>query len=152
MTAALKYFSVYLLSGLKFVFGPALGIIAYDLPVSAVIILTACGMMTTVYLFTFFGEDLRKLTARFRKKERKVFSKRSRRFVNIWRKFGLKGVCILTPLLLTPPGGALLINLLSSEKSLIIRWMWISALFWSTVISLLAKYVEGIREIIQSSI
>ena len=152
MTTLLKYFSVYFLSGLKFVFGPALGVIAYDLPLVPVILLTACGMMTTIYLFTFFGDELRSFLKRFRKKDQKLFTKKSRRFVRIWRRFGLKGVCFLTPLILTPPGGGLLINVLGSKKSLIIKWMWISALFWSTIISLLAKYVEGIRVLIQSSV
>lgn len=151
MATMLKYFSVYFLSGLKFVFGPALGIIAYELPLLAVIGLTSCGMMTTVYLFTFFGDEIRRFLLRFKKKEKKVFTKRNRQFIKIWKRFGLKGVCLLTPLILTPPGGGLLINILSSEKSLIIRWMWISALFWSTIICILAKYVEGIRVIIQSS-
>lgn len=149
MTSVLKYFSVYILSGIKFVFGPALGIIAYDLPIIAVIVLTALGMMTTVYLFTFFGNQIRAFLKRFRKKNRKIFTKRNRQFVKIWRRFGLKGVCLLTPLILTPPGGAILINVLGSKKSLIIKWMWISALLWSTVICLLASYVDGFRDMIE---
>lgn len=150
MTTALKYFSVYLLSGLKFLFGPALGIIAYSLPLPIVILLTASGMMTTVYLFTFFGKEIRSFLLKWKKKKKRTFTKKNRRFVKIWRKFGLKGVCLLTPLVLTPPGGALLVNILGSNKSRIVKWMWISALFWSFTISLLAKYVEAVREIIQS--
>ncbi len=151
MSTVLKYFSVYILSGIKFIFGPALGIIAYDLPIVAVIALTALGMMTTVYLFTFFGDPIRRFLKKFRKTERKVFTSRNRRFVKIWRKFGLKGVCFLTPLILTPPGGAILINVLGTKKALIIKWMWISAILWSTIICLLASYVEGFRDMIQLS-
>ncbi len=150
MSTLLKYFSVYFLSGLKFIFGPALGVIAYELPLIPVILLTAFGMMTTIYLFTFFGDEIRAFLQRFRKKKRRVFTKRNRQFVKIWRRFGLKGVCLLTPLILTPPGGGLLINVLGTKKSLILKWMWISALLWSSVITLLAKYVEGIRDVIQS--
>ncbi|MEQ9404148.1 MAG: hypothetical protein RIM99_11205 [Cyclobacteriaceae bacterium] len=150
MATALKYFSVYFLSGLKFIFGPALGVFAYDLPILAVIILTACGMMTTIYLFTYFGDQIRAFLKRFRKKDRPIFTKKSRQFVKIWRRFGLKGVCFLTPLILTPPGGGLLINVLGSKKSEILKWMWVSALFWSTVISLFARYVEGFGKLIQS--
>lgn len=138
MTTALKYFTVYFLSGLKFVFGPTFGV-ANNLPVPAIIVLTALGMMTTIYLFTFFGDEIRRFFSRFRK-NKKVFSKKSRRFVKIWRKFGLKGVCLLTPLVLTPPGGGLLVNLLGSNKRKILKWMWISAFLWSTIISLVVKY------------
>ena len=127
MATALKYFTVYFLSGLKFVFGPAFGV-ANDLPITAIIILTALGMMTTVYLFTFFGNEIRRFFGRFRKNT-KVFTKKNRRFVNIWRKFGLKGVCILTPLILTPPGGALLVNLLGSNKKLILNGCGLALFF-----------------------
>jgi len=144
MATALKYFTVYFLSGLKFVFGPTFGV-ANDLPIVAIIILTACGMMTTIYLFTFFGEDLRKFMARFRKNP-KVFTKRNRRFVKIWRRFGLEGVCLLTPLILTPPGGGLLANLLGTNKKKLIKWMWISALGWSTIISFIVKYAYWMIE------
>ncbi|MEQ8906607.1 hypothetical protein [Ekhidna sp.] len=144
MATALKYFTVYFLSGLKFVFGPTFGV-ANDLPVIAIIILTALGMMTTIYLFTFFGDEIRGFIGRFRK-NKKVFSKKSRRFVRIWRKFGLKGMCLLTPLILTPPGGGLLVNLLGSKKKLILKWMWISALLWSTIITLVIKYAFWLIE------
>jgi len=152
MATLLKYFSVYFLSTLKFVLGPALGIIAYDLPLVAVIILTALGMMTTVYLFTFFHDPIRSFFDRFRKKDRRIFTKRNRKFVRIWRRFGLKGVCFLTPLILTPPGGAILINVLGSKKSLILKWMWISAIFWSIIICTLASYVDGFRDLIQAKL
>lgn len=144
MATALKYFTVYFLSGLKFIFGPTFGV-AYDLPVIAVILLTTGGMMTTIYLFTFFGDELRRFFGRFRKNKR-VFSKKSRRFVKIWRRFGLKGICLLTPLVLTPPGGGLLVNLLGTNKQLILKWMWISALLWSTVITLVVKYAFWLIE------
>ena len=144
MATALKYFTVYFLSGLKFVFGPAFGV-ANDLPVVAIIVLTALGMMTTIYLFTFFGNEIRQFFGRFRKNKR-VFTKKSRRFVRMWRKFGLKGMCLLTPLLLTPPGGGLLVNLLGSKKKLILKWMWISAILWSTVITLVVKYAFWLIE------
>lgn len=144
MATALKYFTVYFLSGLKFIFGPAFGV-ANDLPVLATIILTALGMMTTIYLFTFFGDELRTFFGRF-KKNKRVFSKKSRRFVKLWRKFGLKGLCLLTPLVLTPPGGGLLVNLLGSKKRLILKWMWISAFLWSTVLTLIVKYAFWLIE------
>lgn len=144
MATALKYFTVYFLSGLKFIFGPTFGV-AYELPLIAIILLTSFGMMTTIYLFTFFGNDLRKFFKRF-KKNPKTFTKRNRKFVKIWRRFGLKGVCLLTPLVLTPPGGGLLVNLLGTNKSKILKWMWISALGWSTILSLVVKYAFWLIE------
>ena len=123
----LKYLSVYALSGFKFIFGPTLGAsYGFSLVVSA--LLTACGMMTTVYIFTYFGEHLRGLLNRFKKKDRKVFTKRNRQFVRIWGKYGVKGIALVTPLLLMPIGGAILVNALGGKRREIILWMWISAL------------------------
>jgi len=144
MATALKYFTVYFLSGLKFIFGPTVGV-ANDLPILAIIVLTACGMMTTVYLFTFFGKELRQFIKRFRKNP-KVFTKRNRKFVKIWRRFGLEGACLLTPLILTPPGGALLVNLLGTNKKKLIKWMWVSAIGWGTILTLVVKYAYWLIE------
>lgn len=138
MATALKYFTVYFLSTLKFVFGPAFGVVN-NLPVVAIIILTSLGMMTTIYLFTFFGDKLREFLKNFFKKNKK-FTKRNRQFIIIRNKFGLKGLCLLTPLVLTPPGGGLIMSLLNANKRLMLRWMWISALGWSTIITLTVKY------------
>lgn len=144
MATALKYFTVYFLSGLKFIFGPTFGV-ANGLPVLAIILLTASGMMTTIYLFTFFSTDIRLFFLRFRKNP-KIFTKRNRRFVKMWRTYGLEGVCLLTPIILTPPGGGLLANLLGTNKKKLIKWMWISAIGWSTVITLIVKYAFWLIE------
>ncbi len=144
MGTALKYFTVYFLSGLKFIFGPAFGV-ANDVPLLAIIPLTALGMMTTIYLFTFFGRDIRNFVLRFRKNP-KVFTKKNRRFVKIWRRYGIEGVCILTPLLLSPPVGGLLANILGTNKRKLLKWMWISAIGSSIILSLIVKYAYWLIE------
>ena len=144
MATVLKYLTIYVLSSLKFVFGPAFGIVN-NLPVAAIIVCTSLGMMTTIYLFTFFGDSIRSFALRFRKDHR-IFTKQSRRFVRLWRKFGLKGMCLLTPLVLTPPGGGLLVNILGSKRKLILKWMWISAISWSIIITLVFKYAFWLIE------
>ena len=138
MSTIFKYVTVYFLSGFKFIFGPAFGV-ANDLHLIAIIPLTALGMMTTVYLFTFFGSNIRRFALRFRRSP-KVFTNRSRKFVRIWRRYGLIGVCLLTPLLLSPPLGGLLSNLFETNKKKLIRWMWISAIGWSAILSTIVKY------------
>ena len=144
MSIVLKYFTVYFLSGLKFIFGPTLGV-AYKLPLIVIILLTTLGMMSTVYLFTFFGSDIRKFALRFRKNP-KTFTRRNRRFVKIWKKFGIEGICLLTPLILTPPGGALLANLLGNNSRKLLKWMWISAFGWSAILSIIMKYAYSLME------
>ncbi len=132
MEEILKYLTVYALSGIKFIFGPTLGI-AYGFHWVITATLSALGMMTTVYIFTFFGPQLQRFTDRFKKKDRKLFTKKNRRFVKIWRKYGVKGIALVTPVILMPIGGAILVNVLGGKRSKIIFWMWVSAIGHSFV-------------------
>jgi membrane protein DedA with SNARE-associated domain len=130
----LKVVSVYFSCMVKFILGP-LGGYAAGLPLVATILVTVAGMMTVVFLFTFFGNWIRdKVFSRLFKK-RKKFSQGNRRFVGIWKKYGLVGVAALTPVILTPIGGTLLAVSSGSPKEKIIFYMFISASAWSIVFS-----------------
>ena len=130
----LKVATVYFSSMLKFIFGP-LGGYAAGFSLITTILVTVAGMMTVVLVFTFFGNWIReKIIARFSKK-RKKFSPRNRRFVTIWKKYGLIGVAALTPIILTPIGGTLLAVSSGSPKEKIIFYMFISAAVWSVLFS-----------------
>ncbi|WP_258102540.1 hypothetical protein [Marinoscillum sp. MHG1-6] len=143
MSEIWKYLVVYLLSGLKFIFGPSLGL-SFGMSIPVIAILTTAGMMSTVYLITHFGEEIRALTIRVFgvRKKKKVFTKRNRRFVTIWNKYGVKGIALLTPLLLSPPGGTILANALGGKKNEIITWMWIFGGVFSVVLTLILKYAS----------
>lgn len=130
----LKIVPVYFSSMLKFIFGP-LGGYASGLPLVTTILVTVAGMMTVVLTFTFFGNWIReKVFARLFKKKKK-FSKSNRKFVTIWKKYGLIGVAALTPILLTPIGGTLLAVSSGSPKDKIIVYMFISASVWAIIFS-----------------
>jgi hypothetical protein len=130
----LKVATVYFSSMLKFVFGP-LGGYAAGFTVVTTILVTVAGMMTVVLVFTLFATWIReKIIMRFFKKRNK-FSPRNRRFVTIWKKYGLIGVAALTPILLTPIGGTLLALSSGSPKEKIIFYMFISASVWSVIMS-----------------
>lgn len=117
---------------LKFVFGP-LGGYAAGFSVIVTIAITVAGMMTVVLLFTLFGNWIREnVILRFFKK-RKRFSPNNRRFVTIWKRYGLIGVAALTPIILTPIGGTLLAVSSGSPKEKIILYMFISASVWAVV-------------------
>ncbi len=132
----LKAFSgVYLPSMLKFFFGP-LGGYALKLNLFTTIIGTVAGMMTVVTVFAFAGEWIRiNVINRFFPK-RKRFSDRNKRFVTIWRKYGIAGTAFLTPLLLTPIGGSLLAISFGSPKDKLLFYMFVSASFWATAFSI----------------
>jgi hypothetical protein len=126
---------------LKFIFGP-LGGFAVGLELLTTILATVAGMMTVVFSFTYAGTWLRKkIIHRFFGK-RKIFSQNSRKFVRIWKKYGLVGVALLTPVLLTPIGGTLLAVSSGSPREKIVIFMFVSASVWSIILSV-AVYFLG---------
>jgi hypothetical protein len=142
MSFILKYILVFFASSAKFILGPAIGL-SYDISWPIISLLTTGGMMFTVYIVCFFGDPIRALMVRiFGKSKRKVFSKRSRRFVEIWNLYGIWGIALLTPILLSPPGGTFLAIALGGHKPDIIKWMWISSVFFSIVLTLILKYAS----------
>jgi membrane protein DedA with SNARE-associated domain len=136
----LKAVPIYFSCMLKFILGPAGGY-AVGLSLLTTILTTVAGMMTVVFLFTFFGNWIRtNIFGRFKK--RKINLKRAARFEKLWSRYGLVGVALLTPIILTPIGGTLLAVSSGSPKDKIIFYMFVSASFWSVAFSM-AIYFFG---------
>jgi len=130
---------VYFSSMLKFIFGP-LGGYAAGLKLLTTILVTVAGMMTVVLLFTYAGNWIRlKIIEKILGKQNR-FSNSNRKFVSIWKKYGLFGVAALTPLLLTPIGGTILAVSSGSSKERIIFFMFVSAAVWSVVLSVIVYF------------
>lgn len=137
-----KVISVYFSSMLKFVFGP-LGGYAAGFSLTVTILVTIAGMMTVVLVFTFFSTWIKERILSRLFKKRNKFSSSNRRFVTIWKKYGLIGVAALTPILLTPIGGTLLAVSSGSPKEKIILYMLISASVWAVIFSSALYFFSG---------
>ena len=129
-----KYLSVYFASMFKFVGGPAMGM-AFGLTFWETVGITILGMMTTITIISTFGPGFRKWIDKIFRRNRKLFTKRNRRFVSFWKKYGLFGVSFLTPVVFSPVIGALLVNAFGGSKKKIIAYMLISAIFWAFVLT-----------------
>jgi hypothetical protein len=105
-------------------------------------ITTATGMMTSVVAFTYFGEWLRMKILKHWISAKKKFTPGNRRLVTVWKKFGLAGIAVLTPLALTPIGGTVLAVSLGAPKEKIIIYMAISSIVFAILASG-AIYVFG---------
>ncbi|MFY0651198.1 MAG: hypothetical protein JXQ96_04155 [Cyclobacteriaceae bacterium] len=140
----LKYLTIYSSSTVKFIFGPLIGAAnGYSVFVTGT--LTLLGTMTSVYIFTLFGDRIRTLANRLLKSRKKrVFTKRNRQFVTIWNKYGIMGIAFLTPILLTPIGGTIAANALGCRKQDIFRYMWMSAVFWSYTLTWVVKFARDL--------
>jgi hypothetical protein len=96
---------------------------------------TAFGMMLSIVLVTFFYHFLKvRVFPRFSKK-RKLFTPANRRKVSIWNRYGILGVSFLTPVILSPIGGALIANAFGEKKYKIFLWMTVMALGWGFVMT-----------------
>ncbi len=129
-----KYLTVYVVSMLKFIGGPTIGA-AMGLTFFETFILTILGMMTTVLVISLFGPQFRNWLNSVFRRDKKLFTKRNRRFVVFWKKYGLFGVSFLTPVILSPVVGTLLVNAFGGSKKKILSYMLISAIFWAFALS-----------------
>ena len=135
-----QYFTVYSSSIVKFIFGPLAGI-GFGLPIWVTALLTVAGMMTAVLVFTYAGIPLRNWFLHRFFPNRQLFTKRNRRIVRIWRKYGIFGVALLTPLTFTPIGGTLIAVSFGEHKSKILIFMLVSAFFWAFFFSFAISFL-----------
>lgn len=136
----LKAIPVFLFSMLKFILGPTIGF-ASRLPFITTVLATIGGMMTTVIMFTYFGEWIRGIVLKRFFKDKKKFTPKNRRKVSLWRKYGLTWIAVLTPLFLTPLGGTLLAVSSGSPKERIILFMLVSATGWALIFTSIIYFI-----------
>jgi membrane protein DedA with SNARE-associated domain len=130
-----KLASIYFLSMLKFIAGPTLGYAA-GFSFLEILIVTICGMMTSVVLMTYLGEWIKNNIVSKYYKKKKIFTKKNRKIVKIWSKYGAMGIAALTPILLTPIGGTVIMTSFNVPKNIIFRYMLISGLIWGIIFTL----------------
>lgn len=127
-----RYVSVILASTLKFLGGPLTGL-ALGLHWLETALCSTLGMMISVVLVTYAGAAIRALIARFRPQKPKLFTKRTRLAVRIWKRFGMAGIAFLTPLILTPIGGTALAVSFGVHRGQLLLYMLLSGLGWAAV-------------------
>lgn len=124
------YTGVMIATGLKFIAGPiagfGLGLTWYE-----TVICTWIGAMLTITITLSIGRLLIEFVGRFRKKKPMLFSKRVRYAVQIWQKFGIKGIAALTPLIFTPIGGSLLALSFKVPLPRVLFFMAFSSFLWA---------------------
>ena len=152
MTEIIPYFTVYASSAIRFFLGPALGV-GYGLGVGVIVLLTTAGMMSTVFFITLLDRIIQIFMPNFFSlKKRKKFTPRTRKFIKIWKYSGIKGVAFITPILLSPVIGVILLNAVGAKKKEIIKWMFISAIIWSSIESILFNLFKDALGLISSTI
>lgn len=141
--AFLTFVGIYLLTMLKFVAGPLLGAAAGYSPWQ-IIGVSVMGMMSSVTLFTFLGIQIKKWIHLTFGKRKKLFTPKNREIIKIWNSYGELGIAFLTPILLTPIGGTLILVSFGSAKRKIISYMLMSSLAWAIFFSFSIQWLVSI--------
>ncbi|MEI8201988.1 MAG: hypothetical protein WCH34_03190 [Bacteroidota bacterium] len=144
-----KLLMVLLVSAVKFGFAPFLSFyVGFNFVETFA--LTSVGGIIGVFFFYFLSAALissfkhletkwgfKLILFKRTNRKRKVFSFRNRLLVRMKSNFGIIGIAILTPILISIPIGALLARRYYAKNRITIPLLIISVCFWSFVISLL---------------
>jgi hypothetical protein len=68
-----------------------------------------------------------------RKKPRKIFSKKSRRWVKVKTRYGLFGIAAITPFILSIPIGCFIAMRYYKNKKKVFLYLFLSVVFWSLI-------------------
>lgn len=139
-----KYVSVALASMIKFIGGPLSGA-ALGLTWPETAACTTVGMMISVVVITYAGAVIQALLQRYRPRTPRRFTRRTRLAVRVWKRSGLLGIALLTPLILTPVGGTIIAVSFQVRRGPLLLYMFLSGLFWAIVQTLVFYQIPGLQ-------
>ena len=135
--------TVIVLSAIKFITGVGFAIIFFKSTIKFFITITfggGIGILLFVLLnekIVFFLEKRSLLKKKKTKRKKKAHTKRNRFIIKIVNRFGLIGISILTPILLTIPIGTFLAVKYYNKRSKILATMLLFLLMWAIIFSIL---------------
>jgi membrane protein DedA with SNARE-associated domain len=139
----LEFLSVAGLSALKVIPGAALAVV-YELSPIEIFLTLFIGGMAGIFAFSYFGTRIRdwRKRRRMQKGIQKPYKiRRIRRIMRIWRKFGLAGVALLTPPMISPPFGAIIAVAFGERLERILIFMAVSMAIWAGLFALLGNQI-----------
>lgn len=148
-----KTLSIFLLSAVKLLFAPGTATAA-GFSFHKTLIVTSCGGCSGVLAFYYMGilltEKFGALLTRLRlvkpdkapRLGRKVFSRRNRFVIRVKRRFGMFGLAILTPSVISIPIGAVVSARFYRHDKLMLPLLLISTVLWCFALTLFSLYVK----------
>jgi len=140
-----KSILIVLLSSVKFVVTPSFAALyqsSNQLAYWQVCLLCIIGGMGGVLVFSYFTVPIfnfidwvKKKIFQHKLKPRKVFTKRNRLIVKIWRGYGLFGIAALTPVLISIPIGTIVACHLERRRTKVFLYLFISIVTWSLLLN-----------------
>ncbi len=123
------------LAATKYLMGVMMAIV-FGMPLWLGFLLTVGGGLIGAALFALFGEVIMYGLGFVKKKdEDKIrINKNIRRIVKIRRRFGMWGIALLTPVLLTVPVGAMVGIVIEPRIRVLLSYMAVSFVVWSALL------------------
>jgi len=141
-----KIFSVFFLSTVKFLFAPGTAIASGISPVQTIFI-TSSGGITGITFFYFFGRWVFEQIDAWRyrnlsSKQKRIFTKRNRYIVKFKLSFGLIGLIIVTPAILSIPIGSVVAAKFYYENKYTYPLLVVSTIIWSIGLTIFSSTVK----------
>ena len=141
-TTLITYFFI---GTVKFVV--AAGLMSADIRfdfITSLIVLIGGGSLGTI-VFYYFGSWINKmfdkLFKRKKKKEKKTFTKKNRMVIKIKKKYGLYGLALLTPVVLSIPVGCILASRFYGKDRRTVPFLLASVVLWSVAFPLYKLFI-----------
>ncbi len=153
----LKVFEVGLISSVKFLFAPFESE-RYHFSFGESFTITTIGGLIGIFAFYYAGSNIthwwrhsvaiiksifiRKPAEVIEKKPRKVFTRTKRFVIRIKMKFGLVGIALVTPCIISIPIGTIVAANFYRKRKGVLLYFIVSLLLWSLILNGLAQYLK----------
>jgi hypothetical protein len=150
MAEFLKILSVFISSSIAFgKLGMPMAVAVFKDNFLKVILVSCTGGIAGNIIFTYMSAAILKGIHKWRVKrhlihKKKIFTKFNRRIIKIKQRFGLMGISIITPPLLSTPLGAFLAERFYRDKKKVIIYLSISTICWSFILYFLFTFFYDI--------
>lgn len=138
-------FIVFLLSSVKFLLAPGLSV-GLGFGFGKTIIITTLGGVSGVFIFYYFGAFIFSVIDKIRgskpKPKKPVFTRKKRMFVKFKVKYGLPGLALLTPTIISIPIGTIIAARYFHNPFRTIPVLSISVFLWSLFLTTIVYYFK----------
>jgi hypothetical protein len=132
-------------SSVKFAMTFPIAILQFNFSIVETILWTNIGGILGIYFFAFLSDKVIAWWNRtFRKKAKNIFTKKNRRIVRIKQRYGLFGIALSTPFLLSIPVGTFLVIRYYRSSKVKFAYLIGSNLIWSIIYTLFYTFWDGL--------
>lgn len=148
-----KFISVFVLSATKFLFAPTLALkLGFNFWETILILITGgiTGVTFFYFLGTVIGNWIEKINFKIRQKKikkgiktknKRIITPYKRKIVRIKRRFGLIGIAIVTPCIISIPVGSVLASRFFNNHFKTLSAIYISVVLWAFILTIFNDFI-----------